>query len=94
MRATLEMLTWSGSMGDFVYHTGLPPLIVKIAQFPRKEGFRKSELIKRTRKRFDLLESRKCISGENREATTPSALPQTLETKGPFFGFHHTSFSP
>lgn len=40
MRTTLDMLTWSGSMGNFVYHVGLPLLIDKIAQFPRKEGFR------------------------------------------------------
>lgn len=30
-------------------------------------------------KLFDLLESRKYISGENQEATTPSSLPQTKQ---------------
>lgn len=38
MRITLDTLTRSGSMGNFVYHVGLPLLIGKIAQFPRKEN--------------------------------------------------------
>lgn len=37
-RTTLDMLIWSKSIGNFVYHVGLPLLIGKIAQFPRKEG--------------------------------------------------------
>lgn len=47
MRIRLNMLTWSGSTGHFVYHVGLPLLIAEIVQFPRKEGCRKSGLIKR-----------------------------------------------
>lgn len=37
-RTPLDMLIWSKSIGQFVYHVGLSLLIVKIAQFLRKEG--------------------------------------------------------
>lgn len=40
------MLTWSESIGNFVYQVGLTLLIGKIAKFPRKEGFKELGLIK------------------------------------------------